>query len=560
MTATVLLTLLVWVTDAAGAPEGTFGEFQVPTAESELAGIAPGADGNLWFSEFRGDRIGRITPAGTITEFPLAAPRSGPEGIAPGPDGNIWFAEAKADKIGQITPAGTIAEFQVPTPAGEPEDIVTGPDGNLWFTEFKGNAIARITPSGAINEVPLPTPESKPWRIVSGPDGNLWFTEFGSSAIGRITPSGAVSEFPLPPPRSGPLGLAPGPDGNLWFTEFFADKIGRITPSGAITEFPVPTAMSFPGEIALGPDGNLWFAELAGNKVGRITPAGAITEFPTPTTESAAGAISPGADGSMWFVESKANKIGRIGTGATEALSTAPAVSGGGEAGTTQTCSASWATWVSLQPSANLYGFDGYHWLLDGAPIASGQSYTPTLENIGHQLSCAETVTYPLLDVTSSAASAPFTVLAPAPPAIGAVHESASSWREGSRLAQVSRHTQTGRHTHKRRPPLGTTFSFTLSEQASVSFSFTESRAGRKVSGACVAQSHKNSRHRRCTRTVKVGALSFSAAAGVSKVAFQGRFAHTGKLKPGRYTLAIVAANFADISSAPKLLHFTIVK
>jgi streptogramin lyase len=552
--ATALLAAVAWVDYASGAPEGNIAEFPLTTLASESSSIAPGPDGNLWFTEFKGNKIGRITIGGAITEFPLATPTSHPEGIAPGPDGNLWFTERKADKIGQITPSGVIAEFSVPSIEGEPEDIVSGSDGNLWFTEYRSNRIGRITPNGAVTEFPLPTPESGPWRIVSGPDGNLWFSEYRGNRIGRITPSGAVTEFPLPAPGSGPLGIASGPDGNLWFTEFTASSIGRITPDGAILEFTIPTSKSFPGDIAPGPDGNLWFTERAGNKIGRITPGGAIAEFPIPTGESAPSHLAPGSDGSLWFTESNANKIARIGTGVPEALAFAPAMTGGGEAGTAQLCSASWTIWASVQPSASLYGFDGYSWQLDGAQIASGQSYTPTVANIGHQLSCAETVTYPLLDVSASATSAPFGVLAPAPPEITAVHQSASVWREGSRPAKISRRVR------KHRPPLGSTFSFALSEQASVGLSFTESLAGRKVRGTCVAQSHANAKHRGCTRTVRVGALSFNGSKGTNRVVFQGRLGHSKKLRPGRYTLTIIATNFANISSAPKSLRFTIVK
>ena len=40
--------------------------------------------------------------AGTITEFPL--PQHGvPNGITTGPDGNVWFTEAFGNKIGRIT-------------------------------------------------------------------------------------------------------------------------------------------------------------------------------------------------------------------------------------------------------------------------------------------------------------------------------------------------------------------------------------------------------------------------------------------------------------------------
>ena len=63
------------------------------------------------------------------------------------------------------------------------------------------------------------------------------------------------------------------------------------------------------------------------------------------------------------------------------------------------------------------FGFDGYQWRLDGNPIAgaTGPSYTPTAADVGHQLSCTVTGTYPLLVVTVSSTSAARTVLTTAP-------------------------------------------------------------------------------------------------------------------------------------------------
>jgi virginiamycin B lyase len=49
-----------------------------------------------------GEDIGRITPTGTITELPIPTANSGPAGIAAGADGNLWFTEASGDKIGLV--------------------------------------------------------------------------------------------------------------------------------------------------------------------------------------------------------------------------------------------------------------------------------------------------------------------------------------------------------------------------------------------------------------------------------------------------------------------------
>jgi virginiamycin B lyase len=61
-----------------------------------------------------------------------------------GPDGNLWFAEYAGNKIGQISTAGVITEFPIPTAYSRPWDIAVGPDGNLWFTEYAGNKIGQV--------------------------------------------------------------------------------------------------------------------------------------------------------------------------------------------------------------------------------------------------------------------------------------------------------------------------------------------------------------------------------------------------------------------------------
>jgi streptogramin lyase len=49
-----------------------------------------------------GSRIGRITTDGAITEFVIPTDNSQPRGIAAGPDGNIWFTQQRGNRIGRI--------------------------------------------------------------------------------------------------------------------------------------------------------------------------------------------------------------------------------------------------------------------------------------------------------------------------------------------------------------------------------------------------------------------------------------------------------------------------
>ncbi len=110
-----------------------------------------------------------------FTEYPLASSAAFPESIVAGPDGALWFPEYFGNKIGRITTAGAFSEYPVPTSSSGLDSITAGPDGALWFTEASGNKIGRITTAGAISEYLVPTPSSGAFVITTGPDGALWF-------------------------------------------------------------------------------------------------------------------------------------------------------------------------------------------------------------------------------------------------------------------------------------------------------------------------------------------------------------------------------------------------
>jgi streptogramin lyase len=280
--------------------------------------MALGADGNLWFSEELGNRIGRITPAGVITEFTVGlSPGANPGGIVAGPDGSLWFVERVGNRIGRITTAGVITEFSAGiSPGAIPVSIATGSDGNLWFVENTGNRVGRITTAGVVTEFSAGISAGAGLsNIAAGPDGNLWFTEGNGNRVAKITTAGVVTEFSAGiTAASNPNGLAAGPDGNLWFTELNGNRIGRITTAGGVTEFSAGiTPGSSPRNIAPGPDGNLWFTETAGNRIGRITTAGVVTEFSAGITpESQPWNVVTGSDGNLWFTEYAAGQIGQI--------------------------------------------------------------------------------------------------------------------------------------------------------------------------------------------------------------------------------------------------------
>jgi virginiamycin B lyase len=301
---------------APAASAQTIASFPIPTSNSAPGGIATGPDGNLWFTEISGNKIGRLTPAGVITEFSLPTARSGPGRITAGPDGALWFVEAGANRIGRITVDGAVSEFPLPTADSvlttATPGIGAGPDGNIWFAAIDGQSVGRITPLGAVTEFQSAGTLSGAGAITAGPDANLWY--LAESAIGRVTPGGAIANFSAFTTDANVGGIAAGADGALWFSQGESGGIGRVTTAGTVTEIPIAGASGAFESMLAGPDGDLWFFEdtLAGGNLWRLTVAGSATKFPLTDLADSVPQMTVGPDGAIWLALNATNRILRF--------------------------------------------------------------------------------------------------------------------------------------------------------------------------------------------------------------------------------------------------------
>lgn len=223
----------MWFTEALGnkigriTPSGTVTEF-ARTAVTSLPGfIAAGPTGDLWYTTSRfgeGDDthgVGRITTAGVITEHVLTSMT--PQGIAPGADGNMWFGDDFVGaQIGSITPSGAVTAFSTSSRTFAP---ALGADGNVWFTGPRGSTVGKVTPAGAVTNYPVAAGST--WGLTAGPDGTMWYTNWTSGKVGQITTSGVSTEYAPPTGGSKPFGIAVGSDGNVWFVGQASNKIVR---------------------------------------------------------------------------------------------------------------------------------------------------------------------------------------------------------------------------------------------------------------------------------------------------------------------------------------------
>jgi streptogramin lyase len=349
----VVLGLLLFVSSpASGVP---IQEFTIPTPMSMPMTIAPGPDGNLWFTEECGNKVGRITPDGAISEYPLpgsplqfipydcikdnnGSDGRGLHGIAQGQDDKLWIADSINSIIWKMNKDGVlIGKYNVdqcPMPGeGAIQPIfngygphgltagpdIPGPDGTpvhtIWFTHLSCNYIGVIsTDTGEmIRKFIIPTHgcstttgdtcgtylSSSVAHITADPNGAIWFTEHGNvgfmvNKIGKIMP--------------GPLCA-----GNQKYSD---------PPSPCITEYLVsdPTTSLGLYEIAAGIDGSIWFTERTNKTIAKMeigtsgTPT--FTTYPRPfdpqqLSNPAGIAVDPD-NGNIWFTEQLSATIGVI--------------------------------------------------------------------------------------------------------------------------------------------------------------------------------------------------------------------------------------------------------
>ena len=227
-----------------------------------------------------------------------------------------------------------------------------------------------------------------------------------------------------------------------------------------------------------------------------------------------------------------------------------PALSGGPQVGQQLSCTAPPAPSSPDGPET----VAGPVLVRDGMATTTAFPYTIAASDAGHTVACGEsatnaagTATSTSAAITATSTSAAITV-ANQRPSISSLKQSASTWREGSKLARISA---------KREPPVGTTFSFNLNQPATVTLTFTQSAVGRKTGGKCVAQMSHNKHKQRCRLVGVVGRLQFSAHQGINHVLFQGRVSRTHRLKPGSYTLVVIATANGK-TSRPSTLNFRI--
>jgi virginiamycin B lyase len=178
----------VWFADATGGgitqlKDGTFTHHDSGSADSGPYGVAVSPDGIVWATLQAGGKLIRIEPSGAMAMLDLSRPGAVPTDVAVGADGSVWFLQFRANRIGLLK-NGAFSDFKVAEQNAGLSGLVVAGDGAVWFGMVRSSSLGRLR-DGRVATFRLPRDNARPYSLAVDPDGNVWYADI-SGYVGML--------------------------------------------------------------------------------------------------------------------------------------------------------------------------------------------------------------------------------------------------------------------------------------------------------------------------------------------------------------------------------------
>src|SRR5215831_6374909 len=137
--------------------------------------IAFDGSNNLWFTDFLGNRVGKVNHATkAVTLFSMPTANAKPEGIVFADDGNIYVSTFGSGSVYRVSAAGLMKMVADLPFSHHIRGFATAPGGLLIFGDFDDCSIYQYSTIFDITIV-IPTTCQKIYDLTIGPDGLIWY-------------------------------------------------------------------------------------------------------------------------------------------------------------------------------------------------------------------------------------------------------------------------------------------------------------------------------------------------------------------------------------------------
>ncbi len=327
-------------------------------AAAALAAAWPAAAGAA------SERIYSVAPVGTFTL---------PAGVAVAPDGAILVADAAADQVMRFSSDGLMTVF-----AG------TGVGG---FSGDGGQAIA----------AQLDTPAG----LAIARDGSVLIADYGNSRVRRVSPGGVISTIAgttrgssgdggpaVAAQLKSPALISVAADGSIVIPDEADHRVRRVGPDGRITTIAGTGMPGFSGDggsgrlaqldspigAAVTADGSVLISDQGNQRVRRLSPNGTISTFAGTGTAGSGGDGGPAAaaelstpagieqapDGTILIAEAAGHRIRRVAPDGTVSTLAGDGIAGtGGDGGLARFAELSRPLGIAVSPAGHVLVTDG---------------------------------------------------------------------------------------------------------------------------------------------------------------------------------------------------------